>query len=115
MDIYDSANTLADEIRKSDLRREHARLQHEVMADETSRTLLKEYKRLQWSMQMQSMGGTQPSPEDTARFTKLSSLLFMNADVQAYLLAEMKLQKTLADVFKLLTDAAGISMDVLGQ
>lgn len=112
MDIYDSANALAEEIRRSELRREYARLQEEVMADETNRTLLKEYKRLQMLLQMQAVSGGKTSAEDTARFSQLSSLLYMNADVQAYLLTEMKLQKTLADVIKLITDASGIRMDM---
>ncbi len=112
MDIYDSAHVLAKEIRESELCREYARLQEEVMADETNRALLKEYKRLQMVLQMQTVSGGQPSSEDTMRFSQLSSLLFMNADVQAYLLAEMQLQKTLADVIKLITDAAGIRLDL---
>ena len=115
MDIYDSANALAAEIRQSELRKEYDRLHEEVMADETNRALLKEYKRLQMVLQMQAVSGGQSAPEDTARFAQLSSLLYMNADVQAYLLTEMNLQKTLADVIKLLTDAAGIQLDVFGQ
>ena len=39
-------------------------------------------------------------------------LLYMNNDVQAYLLAEMQMQKTLADVFKILTEAAGVNFDL---
>jgi len=114
MDIYDSANDLAEEIRNSGMCREHARLQREVMADETNRSLLKEYKRLQWVLQMQAVSGGQVSTEDSERFSQLSTLLFMNADVQVYLLSEIKVQKTLADVIKLLTDAAGIQMDIPG-
>jgi cell fate (sporulation/competence/biofilm development) regulator YlbF (YheA/YmcA/DUF963 family) len=45
------------------------------------------------------------------RFQQISSLLYMNSDVQAYLLAEIQLQKTMADVIKILTDAAGIQFD----
>ena len=36
----------------------------------------------------------------------------MNSDVQAYLMAEMQMQKTLADVFKILTEAAGVAFDL---
>ena len=36
----------------------------------------------------------------------------MNSDAQAYLMAEMQMQKTLADVFKILTEAAGITFDL---
>ena len=113
--IYKSANALADEIRKSEPRQEYARLKESVMADETNRALLQEYRRLQMRLQMQSMSGGEASQEDTTRFSRLSTLLYMNADVQAYLLAEMKLQKTLADVIKLTADAAGIQLDAPGQ
>ena len=115
MTIYDSANALAAEIRQSPLRKEYNLLHQEVMADETNRALLKEYRRLQMTLQMQAMSGAQAAPEDTARFAQLSSLLYMNANIQAYLLAEMNLQKALADVIKLLTDAAGIQLDVFAQ
>ena len=50
--------------------------------------------------------------EDMQRFQQLASLLYMNSDVQAYLMAEMQMQKTLADVFKILTEAAGIHFDI---
>lgn len=116
MDIYDRANTLANEIRQHEMCREYARLHEEVMSDETNRALLKEYKRLQVTLQMHAVGGGGQMPEeDMQRFQQLSSLLYMNPDVQAYLLAEMKLQKMMADVIKLLTDAAGIRFDLPEQ
>ena len=58
-----------------------------------------------------SAPGEMPS-EDMQRFQQLASLLYMNSDVQAYLMAEMQMQKTLADIFKILTEAAGIRFDV---
>ena len=80
---------------------------------ETNRLLLEEYKRLQVQLQMSMVGaaGEMPS-EDMQRFQQLASLLYMNSDVQAYLMAEMQMQKTLADIFKILTEAAGIRFDV---
>ena len=82
-------------------------------ADSTNRVLLEEYKRLQVQLQMSMAGaaGEMPS-EDMQRFQQLATLLYMNSDVQAYLLAEMQMQKTLADVFKILTEAAGVSFDL---
>ena len=79
----------------------------------TNRLLLEEYKRLQVQLQMSMVGaaGEMPS-EDMQRFQQLASLLYMNSDVQAYLMAEMQMQKTLADIFKILTEAAGIRFDV---
>lgn len=60
-------------------------------------------------MSMVGAAGEMPS-EDMQRFQQLASLLYMNSDVQAYLMAEMQMQKTLADIFKILTEAAGIRL-----
>ena len=109
MNIYDTAHKLAEEIRKSDECVHLAELRERAYADETNRLLLDEYKRLQVQLQMSMVGaaGEMPS-EDMQQFQQLASLLYMNSDVQAYLMAEMQMQKTLADIFKILTEAAGI-------
>ena len=113
MNIYDTANRLAGEIRESEECRRLRELRERAYADETNRVLLTEYKRLQLKLQMSMAGaaGQMPS-EDMQRFQQLASLLYMNADVQAYLIAEMQMQKTMADVFKLLTEAAGVTFDL---
>lgn len=113
MNIYDTANRLASEIRQSDECRELQRLKKVAYEDETNRLLLKEYKRLQLQLQMSMVGAAGQMPdEEMQRFQQLASLLYMNPDVQAYLLAEMQMQKTMSDVFKILTDAAGITLDI---
>ena len=114
MNIYDTAHKLAEEIKRSDECVQLAELRERAYADETNRLLLEEYKRLQVQLQMSMVGaaGEMPS-EDMQRFQQLASLLYMNSDVQAYLMAEMQMQKTLADIFKILTEAAGIRFDVL--
>ena len=113
MNIYDTANRLAGEIRSSEECVRLRELRERVYADDTNRVLLEEYKRLQVKLQMSMVGAAGQMPgEDMQRFQQLASLLYMNSDVQAYLMAEMQMQKTLADVFKILTEAAGVSFDL---
>ncbi|MBR5287627.1 MAG: YlbF family regulator [Clostridia bacterium] len=116
MNIYDTAHRLASEIRNSDECVRLRELRDRAYSDNTNRVLLDEYKRLQLQLQMSMVGaaGQMPS-EDMQRFQQLASLLYMNSDVQAYLMAEMQMQKTLADVFKILTEAAGVSFDLPEQ
>lgn len=113
MNIYDTAHRLANEIKESDECVKLRELRERAYSDDTNRVLLEEYKRLQVQLQMSMVGaaGQMPS-EDMQRFQQLASLLYMNNDVQAYLMAEMQMQKTLADVFKILTEAAGITLDL---
>ena len=113
MNIYDTAHKLAEEIKRSDECVQLAERRERAYADETNRLLLEEYKRLQVQLQMSMVGAAgELSSEDMQRFQQLASLLYMNSDVQAYLMAEMQMQKTLADIFKILTEAAGIRFDV---
>lgn len=114
MGIYDSANRLAQEIRESEEVREVRRLRQIAEADDTNRALLEEYRRLQLALQMQAMGGPSAGDDAMDRFSKISSLLYMNQDVQAYLMAEMRMQKLMADVLKIISEAAGMNLDALG-
>ena len=113
MNIYDTAHRLAAEIQNSDECVRLRQLRERAYSDDTNRVLLDEYKRLQVKLQMSMAGAAGQMPgEDMQRFQQLASLLYMNSDVQAYLLAEMQMQKTLADVFKILTEAALVTFDL---
>ena len=113
MNIYDIANRLADEIRQSEETKQLRRLKEIAYSDDTNRQLLDEYKRLQVQLQMSMVSGAGSMPtEEMSRFQKLAALLYMNSDVQAYLMAEMQMRKKLADVFKTISDAAGIQFEL---
>ena len=113
MNIYDTAHRLAGEIKASDECVRLRELRERAYADNTNRVLLDEYKRLQVKLQMSMAGAAGEMPSDEMkRFQQVASLLYMNSDVQAYLMAEMQMQKTLADIFKILTEAAGITFDL---
>ena len=102
MNIYDSANALANELRQCEEVREYARLKEAAEADETNRKLIEESRR-------------QHDPEEMQRFQQIMSLLYMNNDVQAYMLAEVRLQKLMADLFKTITDACGMDIGIPGE
>ena len=48
--------------------------------------------------------------DDTQRFQQIGALLFAGENTSRFLLLEMRLQQTMADVFKTLSDAAGLDM-----
>ena len=115
MNVYDSANALANELRQCDEVREYARLKEVAEADETNRRLLAEFRKMHMKMQLQAASGGQADAEEMQRFQQIASLLYMNNDVQAYMLAEMRLQKLMADIFKSVTDACGMDMGIPGE
>ena len=109
---YSAAWRLADEIKASEEYRTYHGLKETVMADETQAALIREYRRLQMEIQMRAMSGQETSPEETQRFSTLGGLLFSKPEVRDFLLAEMRLQQTLADIFKIITDTAGLDIQL---
>ncbi len=108
--VYASAYRLAEEIRSSEEYQTYHQLKETVMANETQAALIREYRRLQVELQMKSFSGQQPDGEETQRFSALSGLLFSKPEVRDFLLSEMRLQQVLADIFKIVTEAADVEM-----
>ena len=111
---YSAAYRLADEIRRSEEYTTYHGLKESVMADETQAALIREYRRLQMRMQMNMMAGQPNDPEEAQRFSALAGLLFAKPEVNAFLLAEMRLQQTMADIMKIVTEATGLEIQLPG-
>ena len=112
---YSKAYALAQDIRESEESRTYHALREDVMADETQAALIREYKKLSVQLQMAAVSGRQPDPEDQQRFSGISALLFSKPSVAQYLLAEMRLQQAMADIFRIITEAADIDLELPGM
>lgn len=112
---YSSAHALARDIRQSEEYTTYHSLREEVMADETTAALIREYRKLQTVIQMAAVTGQQPGTEDMQRFSGISTLLFAKPEVSQYLLAEMRLQQAMADIFRIVTEAADLDISLPGM
>ncbi|MBR0514219.1 MAG: YlbF family regulator [Clostridia bacterium] len=111
---YSSTYKLAQDIRDSEEYTTYHELKKTVMEDETTAALIKEYRKLQMTIQMTAMSGQQADSEDMQRFSGISTLLFSKPEVSQFLLAEMRLQQALADIFKIVTEAADVDVSIPG-
>ena len=109
---YSSTYRLAQDIRDSEEYKTYHELKEQVMAEETTAALVKEYRKLQMTIQMSAMSGQAADEEDMQRFSGISSLLFSKPEVSRFLLSEMQLQQALADIFKIVTEAADLDIAV---
>ncbi len=112
---YSSAYALAGTIRDSEEYQTYHALKEQVMSDETTAALVREYRKLQVELQMVSLNGGQPNAEDMQRFSGISTLLFSKQEVSQFLLAEMRMQQMLGDIFKIVTEAADIEVALPGM
>ena len=115
MNPYDQAHALARAMKESEEYREYQRLKEIAYQDDTNRSLLDEYKRLQYRLQAKAASGDTLPEEDMTRLTQIGALLQFNPDVSAYLVAELRFQRMMADIFKILAEVAGIDLDMLAQ
>ncbi len=112
--IEAATNRLVAAIQESEEYGEYQQLKEAVMGNETNRALLKEYQKTQTQLQMAAMAGKEADEDAVQRFSQLSSLLYMNNEVAQYLLAQLRVQKLVGDVFQQIASAAGLELDVPG-
>ena len=113
--IPEATEQLAAALRGSDECRQYLALKDAVMASESNRALLKEYQRTQTRLQMAAVSGQEADSDDVERFSKLSSLLYMNAEVAQYLIAQLRVQQMMGSVFQSIAGAAGLDIDLPGM
>ena len=113
MNVYDLAHQLAAEMKKSPEYLDYMQAKEKAMENETPKALLDEYKRLQFQLQVSMAGGASPDPKELERLQKLAGVLQMSQEATAYMLAEFRYQRMLAEIYKILGEAGGVDMDLL--
>lgn len=110
--VYDTAKQLAREMQKSEefIAYENARAL--AMENETTSALIDEYHRLQIRAQAATVAGER-NDELMQRLQKVGELLQFDAAAAAYLIAEFRINRMLADVYKTLAEAVGIDLGSL--
>ena len=109
-----STYRLAQDIRDSEEYKTYHTLKESVMSDETTAALIREYRKLQITLQMAAVSGQAADSEDMQRFSGISTLLFSKQEVSSFLMSEMRLQQALADIFRIVTEAADVEMPFPG-
>lgn len=112
MHALDTARQLARDIQETEEYREYAAAKEAIAGDEGIRALIREYKKLQMSVQMGAVTGHPASDEDNRRFQALCSLLFADSRTNGFLMSEMRMQQMMAEIFGILTKASGIDLEM---
>ena len=111
--IYDKAHELAHELKKCPEYLEYARLKEAVSADEKTKALIADYKKLQLEAQAAYISGGEASGETMDKLKKLGELLAFNKDVTEFFAAEYRFQTVMGDIYKILGEACDFGLDLL--
>ena len=99
MQTMEAAKLLAQAIQESPEYREYSALKKEIDEDAGIKSLIQEYRRLQTAMQMRVLSGQSMEGDEAQRFQSLNMLLFADSRTSGFLMAEMKLQRMMAEIF----------------
>ena len=110
MTIQEATKQLSNAIQDSPEYKIFKQAKEAIDGDAAIAGLIKEYKKMQTSLQMRLFTGAGADNDEAQRFQQLSGLMFADPRTNAYLIAEMNVQKMMAGVFQSLTDAAGMDI-----
>lgn len=110
--VYDTARQLARELKDSPEYAAFEAARERAAENENTRALLDEYHRMQIRAQAAEVAGKRDE-ELMQRLQKMGELLQFDAEASAYLMAEYRLNRMLADVYKLLAEAVGADLGML--
>jgi cell fate (sporulation/competence/biofilm development) regulator YlbF (YheA/YmcA/DUF963 family) len=114
MQAMEAAKILAQAIQESPEYKEYAALKQEIDADAGIKALIQEYRKLQTALQMRMLAGQGMEGDEAQRFQSLNMLLFADSRTSGFLMAEMKMQRMMAEIFETLTRAAGMDIPMPG-
>ena len=104
MNVYDTANKLASEIRTSTEYLEYKKLKEYINANSVFKEKLKEFEKTRYEAQIDVMQGKQ----DTEKLKEVQNLyteLLQNQDMKKYFDAELKFNLMLTDVNKIIAES----------
>ena len=110
MNPYDAAHILAKALKESPEYTEFKNLKDKVQQQDTTKKMLKDFRKKQFTLQAKQMSGQQVSEEDTKKVQELQQVLLQNPLVGPYLHAEYRLSTILNDVYKILGEAVDMDM-----
>ena len=105
MNVYDTANRLAYEIKNSDEYLGYKKIREEVNANIELKEKIEKFEKLRYDIQLQSIKGGEQNNQEAEEMQKLYAELIQNEKVKQYFDYELKFNVLLADVNKIIAES----------
>lgn len=101
---------IVEAVRSSEAYRSYNEARQQVEADEVLCRLMKQYEHIQRVLQTAALAQSEPDAKDVEEFRRLNLLLLDNDKASAYLMAKMKYDHTLSEVYEYLSSGLEFSL-----
>lgn len=105
MNIYDTANRLAYEIKQSEEYNNYKKLKEEVQNNPNLKDKLNNFEKARYEIQIASIQGLEQDKEKAVNMQNLYLELIQDETMKKYFDAELKFNVLLTDVNKIIADA----------
>ena len=105
MNVYDTVNKLAQEIKESEEYKNFKKYKEIVKSNKEIADNLKKFEELRYGAQITAMQGIKPDPEKEKELQNVYAELLSKENVKEYFEAEFKFNILIADVNKIIGEA----------
>lgn len=105
MNVYDTANRLAGEIRESDEYKEYKKLKDTLMSNSETRKKIEDFEKLRYEIQLMQYTGEEENEEKSKKLQEMYGLLIQDSQIKEYFDLEVKFNVMIADVNKIIAEA----------
>jgi len=105
MNVYDTANKLASELRSSPEYLEYKKLKEELNQNPDIKEKMKDFEKARYDIQLEALKGEEGQKAKMEETQKIYAELIQNEFARKYFDAELKFNVLLADVNKIIAEA----------
>lgn len=105
MEVYDRAHELARALSRSEEYGDYRLAKAKLESNETNLEMLRDFRQRQLQLEMALLAGKEPEPSLRQALEESYRIISLNPSITAYLAAEERLARLLADIQKILFDA----------
>ena len=105
MQVYDTANRLAQEIRESEEYKEYKKLKDEIHNDAEKKQKVEDFEKLRYEVQLMAYTGEAKDEEKSKKLEEMYVTLISDENIKKYFDLEIKFNIMIADVNKIIAEA----------
>jgi len=105
MNVYDTANKLASEIKSSEEYAKFKKAKQELNSNNELKTKIDEFEKMRYEVQVLAMQGKEVEEEKNRKLQEMYAILIQNKEIKEYFDLEVKFNVMIADVNKIIAEA----------
>ena len=105
MNVYDTANKLASEIKASEEYTKFREAKKNLESNNELKTKVDEFEKMRYEVQVLAMQGKEVEVEKNKKLQEMYTILIQNKEIKEYFDIEVKFNVMIADVNKIIAEA----------